>query len=252
MLDVTSLPSLLKQLRLNAIRSSYDETAQRAEKDGWTYQQYLLALCDQQLGWRQQNRIQRHLKEAELPIGKALSTFEFDKISSVHRTQLNAFAETTRWINEAQNLILFGPSGVGKTHLAAAIGRRLVEHGVRVLFAKTTLLVQKLQRAYKDKKLAEMLDKLSRYDLLILDDIGYVQKSKNETSVLFELISDRYESKSLLITANQPFDKWSALFPNEITAVAAIDRIIHHATIISIDEQSYRKNSQSIKSKNQS
>lgn len=246
MLDVTTLPSLLKQLRLGTIHDCCEETARIAERQGWTYQQYLAVLCDKQLAYREQSRIQRHLHEAKLPVGKTLDSFEFNKLTSIKRTQLNAFAETTSWVDQAHNLILFGPSGVGKTHLAAAIGKRLVEHGVRVLFAKTTLLVQKLQLAYKEKQLSEMLDKLARYELLILDDIGYVQKSKKEISVLFELIGDRYETKSLLITANQPFDKWENLFPNDITAVAAIDRLVHHATIINIDEESYRRISQKI------
>jgi DNA replication protein DnaC len=244
MLDVSILPSLLKQLRLDAIRDCCDQTAQLAESQGWTYQQYLAVLCDKQLSCREQRRIQRHLHEAKLPVGKTLDTFEFAQLNSIKRTQLNSFAETTSWIDHAQNLILFGPSGVGKTHLAAAIGKRLVEHGIRVLFVKTTLLVQELQVAFKEKRLSGMLDKLARYELLILDDIGYVQKSKKETSVLFELIADRYETKSLLITANQPFDQWESLFPNDITAVAAIDRLVHHATIINIDEQSYRTKTQ--------
>ncbi len=251
MLDITTLPSLLNQLRLGAIRNCFEETALLAEKQGWTYQQYLAALCDKQLACREQNRIQRHLHEAKLPIGKTLDTFEFNKLTSIKRTQVSAFAETTSWIDQAHNLILFGPSGVGKTHLAAAIGKRLIEHGVRVHFVKTTFLVQKLQLAYKEKRLSEMLDKLSRYDLLILDDIGYVQKSKKEVSVLFELIADRYETKSLLITANQPFDKWDTLFPNDITAVAAIDRLIHHATILNIDEESYRRTSRGTLKENQ-
>lgn len=252
MLDVTTLASLLRQLRLGTIYDCYEETARLAEKQGWTYQQYLAALCDKQLACREQRRIQRHLHEAKLPVGKTLDTFEFNKLTSIKRTQLSAFAETTSWIDQAHNLILFGPSGVGKTHLAAAIGKRLIEHNVRVLFVKTTLLVQELELAYKEKKLSAMLDKLARYDLLILDDIGYVQKSKKETSVLFELIGERYETKSLLITANQPFDKWDSLFPNNITAVAAIDRLIHHATIINIDEQSYRRTSRKPLKKNKS
>ena len=136
---------------------------------------------------------------------------------------------------------MFGPSGVGKSHLAAAIGRRLVKKEVRVYYTKTTTLVQKLQLGYNDKKLQSELDKLAKYDLLILDDIGYVKKTAAETSVLFELIADRYEAKSLPITANQPFDKWDTIFPNSEMAVAAVDRLIHHATIINIDEKSYRK-----------
>ncbi len=231
----------LKQLRLRTIRECYEELSQRAENDHWTYQQYLAALCDQELAGRLQRRIERHLLEAKLPIGKTLDTFEFNKLTSITAAQMTSFAETTKWVRQAHNLILFGPSGVGKSHLAAAIGRRLVEKEVRVHYTKTTTLVQKLQLAYDEKKLQNELDKLAKYDLLILDDIGYVKKTDAETSVLFELIADRYESKSLLITANQPFDKWDTIFPNSEMAVAAVDRLIHHATIINIDEKSYRK-----------
>ena len=167
--------------------------------------------------------------------------FEFDKLTSINVAQLVSFAETTAWVEHNQNLILFGPSGVGKTHIAAAIGRRLIENGKRVYFTKTTTLVQKLQLAYGEQKLQNALDKLTKYDLLILDDIDYAKKTDAETSVLFELIADRYEAKSLLIIANQPFDKWNSIFPSSEVAVAAIDRLIHHATIISFDEKSYRK-----------
>jgi DNA replication protein DnaC len=225
------------------MRTSWEEIAQQAEKHGWTYPQYLTALCDREMASREQNRIERNLLEAKLPIGKTLGSFEFGSLTSINAAQITAFAENTHWVTNAQNLIIFGPSGVGKTHLAAAIGRRLTERGMRALFTKTTILVQKLQSAYSNHKLPDLLAKLAKYDLLILDDIGYVKKSEAETSVLFELIADRYESKSLLITSNQTFDQWDTIFPNGLTAVAAIDRLVHHSTIINISEESYRRTS---------
>jgi len=240
-MDSPILLKQLKQLRLKSIRESYEELSQRAENDRWSYQHYLAALCDQELAGRQQRSIERHIIESKLQIGKTLDTFEFDKLTSVSTPQMMSFAESTKWVKQAQNLILFGPSGVGKSHLAAAIGRRLIDQEIRVYFTKTTTLVQKLQLAYDDKKLQNELEKLAKYDLLILDDIGYVKKTTAETSVLFELIADRYESKSLIITANQPFDKWDTIFPSSEMAVAAVDRIIHHATIININEKSFRK-----------
>ncbi len=243
MIDVAILPFQLKQLRLSTMYNSFEETTLAAEQHNWSYQQYLAALCDKELAGREQRRIERYLQQAKLPLGKTLDTFDFTCLTSVTPAQITAFAEASAWVNQANNLILFGPSGVGKTHLAAAIGKRLIENGSKVLFQKTTTLVQQLQLAYKEHKLQDMLDKLAKYDLLILDDIGYVKKTESETSVLFDLIADRYESKSLLITANQPFDKWEDIFPNTIITVAAIDRLIHHATIINIDELSYRKTS---------
>jgi DNA replication protein DnaC len=237
------LPLYLKQLKLSVIRSSWEKVAEQAEESHWPYAQYLATLCDQELAGREQKRIQRHILEAKLPMGKTLDSFMFEKAASINAAQITAFAENTSWVTKAHNLILFGPSGVGKTHIAAAIGRRLVEHGKRVLFIKTTTLVQRLQSASKDHKLSEAITKLAKYEVLILDDIGYVKKSEAETSVLFELIAERYESKSLLITANQPFDQWDTIFPNNTMAVAAIDRLVHHAIIININEPSFRKSS---------
>ncbi len=243
MVNKSALPFQLKQLRLSVMRSSWEELAQEAENGRWQYPEYLATLCDRELSNREQSRIQRHITEAKLPIGKTLDRFEYNKLTSIKAAQISAFAEDSSWVMQAHNLILFGPSGVGKTHLAAAIGRRLVELGIRVLFTKTTALVQKLQSAYHERKLSDTLARLAKYQLVILDDIGYVRKNEAETSVLFELIADRYESKSLLITANQPFDQWDSIFPNNIMAVAAIDRLVHHATIININELSYRQTS---------
>lgn len=190
---------------------------------------------------RQQKRIARHTKEAKLPPGKTLDAFDFKQATSVNAPQITALADNTSWVNNANNLVIFGPSGVGKTHLAAAIAYRLIEQGIRCLFTSTSTLVQKLQLARTEYRLPEAIAKLARIPLLILDDIGYVKKDDAETSVLFELIADRYESKSLIITSNQPFAQWDSIFPDNVMAVAAIDRLVHHATIINIEGQSFRK-----------
>ena len=241
MINEEKLPVLLKQLRLNVIRSSWEEVSQNAQKNLYTYPQYLVTLCDKELAYKNQRRINRYLLEAKLPVGKTLDAFEFSKLTSITAAQISSFAENTQWVTQAHNLIMFGPSGVGKTHLAAAIGRRLIEKGVRVFFAKTTALVQKMQAAYNEQKLSELLAGLSKYDLIILDDIGYVKKTEAETSVLFELIADRYECKSLLVTANQAFNEWDTIFPNNTMAVAAVDRLVHHSAIININEPSFRR-----------
>jgi DNA replication protein DnaC len=240
MLDAATLPFLLKQLRLTSMQINWEELALQAEKLHWTYQQYLATLCDRELASREQRRIERHIAEAKLPVGKTLNAYAFSSLSSITAAQMSAFAEDVDWVKQAHNLIIFGPSGVGKTHLAAAIGRRLAEKGIRVLFTKTTMLVQNLQTAYKSQELSGMLAKLAKFQLLILDDIGYVKKSESETSVLFELIADRYESQSILITSNQSFAEWDSIFPNSSMTVAAIDRLVHHSSIININERSYR------------
>lgn len=150
-------------------------------------------------------------------------------------------AEDIAWLTRAQNCILLGPSGVGKTHLAASLARCCIERGKRAKFFAATALVQQLQDAKLQLQLHLFLKKLDRYDLLVLDDLGYVKKTEAETSVLFELIAHRYERKSLLITANQPFSQWDTIFSDSMMTVAAIDRLVHHGVILDIQAQSYRK-----------
>jgi len=151
------------------------------------------------------------------------------------------FAQSPAWVQTASNLLIFGPSGTGKTHVSAALGRSMIELGKSVKFICATTLGQQLQQAKLQLQLPAMLMKLDRYDLLILDDLGYVKKSEAETSVLFELIAHRYERRSLLITANQPFSQWDSIFTDSMMTVAAIDRLVHHATIIEMQAESFRK-----------
>lgn len=134
-----------------------------------------------------------------------------------------------------------GPPGGGKSHLAAAISLALIENGWRVLFTRTTDLVQKLQLARRELNLEAAINRLDHFDLLILDDLAYVTKDQAETSVLFELISARYERRSMLITANQPFGEWNKVFPDPAMTLAAIDRLVHHATIVEMNVESYRR-----------
>lgn len=161
-------------------------------------------------------------------------------------------AQDTSWLERCENLLLFGASGVGKTHLAAAMGRAMIELGKRVKFYPATILVQQLQHAKLQLQLPTALTKLDRFELLIIDDVGYVKKSEAETSVLFELIAHRYERRSLLITANQPFSAWDAIFSDSMMTVAAVDRLVHHALILEIQAESFRKQSAVVRSKTKS
>ena len=167
---------------------------------------------------RSRRRIERHLAEARLPPGKTLDTFDFEAVPVVSKAQVMALAAGDAWLHRGANLILFGPPGTGKSHLAAALSFALVENGWRVLFTRTTDLVQRLQIARRELALEAAIAKLDKFNLLILDDIAYVTKDQAETSVLFELISARYERRSLLITANQPFGEWGKIFPEPTTS----------------------------------
>jgi DNA replication protein DnaC len=190
---------------------------------------------------RANRRIQRNIEEARFPVGKTLDSFEFEAVPMVSKAQVMALAAGDSWLDQGANLMFFGPPGGGKSHLGAALGLALVENGWRVLYTRTTDLVQKLQTARQALQLEAAIAKLDKYHLLILDDLAYVTKDQAETSVLFELISARYERRSMLITANQPFGEWGRIFPDQSMTLAAVDRLVHHATIFEMNVESYRR-----------
>jgi DNA replication protein DnaC len=181
------------------------------------------------------------LHEAQLPVPKTLAEFDWGAIPDLNRSQIEQLAHDNGWLDRAENLLLFGPSGVGKTHLAAGICRSLIALDRSARFFSATTLVQELQRAKAEFALAKALNKLDRYALLVIDDIGYVRKDEAETSVLFELVMHRYERRSLLVTSNQPFSEWENVFSTSAMTVAAVDRLVDHSTIVQISGESYRR-----------
>ena len=236
-----TLTTVLKRLKLNHFLSDWQTVEHRATQENWSYAQFLLALAEGEASRRDQARIARALSEAQLPCGKSWSNFEFSHVSSLNPAVVMQFAQSTTWLQTASNILIFGPSGTGKTHVSTALGRSIIELGKWVKFIPATTLVQQLQQAKLQLQLPAFLVKLDKYDLLIVDDLGYVKKSEAETSVLFELIAHRYERRSLLITANQPFSQWDSIFTDSMMTVAAIDRLVHHATIIEMQAESFRK-----------
>ncbi|NEP20133.1 MAG: ATP-binding protein, partial [Leptolyngbya sp. SIO4C1] len=235
------LSCLLKQLKLTSMLTHWEATESQALQQQWSYAQFLLSLCQQEADRRDQMRLKRTKKEAQLPAVKSLTSFEFDHCQSFNPAPLMQLADDDSWLDNATNCLLFGASGVGKTHLAIGLAQAMLEAGRRVKFFNALALVQLLQQDKQQLFLQSRLKKLDRFDLLILDDLGYVQKSEAETSVLFELIAHRYERKSLLITANQPFSQWNSIFPDSMMTVAAVDRLVHHAVIFEIRADSYRR-----------
>lgn len=238
--DHHKLPVMLTALRLPSFQRHWQDLAERADTEGWQAARFLAALAELELAQRDTRRIQRHLAEAKLPAGKTLATFDFAALPAIPRARITALAAGD-WLDAGANLIAIGNSGSGKTHMLAAVGHALVEAGYRVLYTRTTDLVQRLQAARRDLALEAALAKLDKFHLLILDDITYAHKDQAETSVLFELIARRYEHRSLAIAANQPFSAWSKLFPDQAMSVAAIDRLVHHATILEMNADSYRR-----------
>lgn len=240
-MSIPALNILLQNLRLPSMLSAYPHLAEKAAAEHWGYEEFLQALAEEEVETRRKRRTLRLLKQSHLPEGKNLATL--DKNLLPHKVcvilpQLitGGFAE------RAENILMFGLPGRGKTHLAAAIGHELiVNHSIPVLFIKTFSLVQKLLAAKASLTIEHELAGLDKYEVIILDDIGYVQQSREEMEILFTFLAERYERKSLIITSNLVFSKWDSIFKDPMTTAAAIDRLVHHSVILEMTGDSKRK-----------
>jgi len=231
---------LLRSLCLTTMIRQYEDLAGRAEKEGWGHTQYLRNLCEVELSERQARSIQRRLKRSSLPEGKTLETLEQGQLPGKVRRQIPRLLEGT-FVERAENVLAFGLPGRGKTHLLSAIARELIiHHDCRVLFTTAFHLVQRMLAAKKELALETLFRKLDRYEVVLLDDIGYVQQDREEMEVLFTFLSERYERRSLMITSNLVFSEWDKIFKDPMTTAAAIDRLVHHAIILELDNESYR------------
>lgn len=230
-----------KALRLPTIAEVLEQTLALAEREAWPLDTFLLQLLEQEAAGRQERRIQRLLSEAHLPEGKTLASFEQNRLPLRLRRLIPELA-TGALISRAENLLCFGLPGTGKTHLVAALGYEWVKQNYSVLFTPAYKLVDGLLRAKRDYALEPELRRLDRFQVVILDDIGYVQQSREEMEVLFTFLAERYERRSVAITSNLVFSEWSQIFKDPLTTAAAIDRVVHHATIVEFgpDLTSYR------------
>ena len=236
----SSLDRSLKELHLPTVRACYGPEADRARQESLTYEHYLAEVIEREREARRQNRVQRLLRESKLPLEKNLETFEMTRLPSLPAAQLNALLEGS-FVGRSENVLAFGNPGSGKTHLLCAIAQELIHRqGRRLLFTPCSLLVQQLLVAKRDLKLPRVLKGLSRYDVLIIHDIGYVEQNREEMEVLFILLAERYERGSLMITSNLPFSKWERIFKDPMTTAAAIDRLVHHSIILELNLPSYR------------
>jgi len=235
-----SLQSVLKELHLPTVRISYEKIATEALRDTLSYEQYLLTLMERECEVRRENRIARLLKTSHLPTEKTLSSFDRNRLPQKVNHMLSTLLDGS-FMDRCENVLAFGNPGSGKTHLLCAIGQEMIQqHGRRVLFSPCNLMVQSLLIAKRDLKLSKVLKSLSKYDAIIIDDIGYVQQSREEMEVLFTLLADRYERTSIMITSNLPFSKWEQIFKDPMTTAAAIDRLVHHSVILELNLPSYR------------
>jgi DNA replication protein DnaC len=233
------LAAYLKELHLPAFRSSYEELARQAQQEGLSFEQYLLGLAQRECQERGNKRVERLLHDSRLPLEKSWSALELKRLPAKVVQQARTLLEGS-FLDRAENVLVFGPPGSGKTHLLSALGQELARSGRRVLSRKCGLLVQDLLLAKRDLKLPALLKRLAGYEALIVDDLGYVQQSREEMEVLFTLLAERYERGSVLLTSNLPFSGWEAIFKDPMTTAAAIDRLVHHSVIIELNLPSYR------------
>lgn len=229
----------LKELHLPTIRACYRAEAEKARQESWPPEGYLKTLVEQECEVRRQNRIERWLEESKLPRGKSLVNFELKRLPPAVAMQVKGLLSGD-FLKDQENVLAFGNPGSGKTHLLCALGQELIYQGFRVFFSPCGLLIQELLAAKRDLRLHRLLKKLARYQALILDDLGYVQHSREEMEVLFALLSERYERGSVMISSNLPFSKWEKIFHDPMLAAAAIDRLVHHSIILELNLSSYR------------
>lgn len=234
-----TLDVCLKQLYLSTIKGCYRDEAELARRESLSYESYLQELVTRECEQRRHKRISRYLRESKLPLEKNLDSFDKSRLPAKVKALVKVLLEGS-FLQRCENILAFGNPGSGKTHLLCAIAQELIHQDKRVLFTPCSLLVQKILVAKRDLELPKILRKLASYDALLIDDIGYVQQSREEMEVLFTLLADRYERGSVMITSNLPFSQWEKIFKDPMTTAAAIDRLVHHSVILELNLDSYR------------
>ena len=234
------LEMILRSFRLPSMAGGYAAALQQAEAGHWGYRKFLLHLCEAEAADRRQRRVERLIRESGLPGSKTLGNLEEELLPVKIRRQLPTLLDG-QFVKQTTNVIAFGLPGRGKTHFLAALGRELIlRHGQLVLFTPTFKLVQQLLMAKKALRLEATLKKLDRFEVVILDDIGYIQQTSEEMEVLFTFLAERYERRSVMISSNLPFSKWDQIFKDPMTTMAAVDRLVHHAIILDFENESVR------------
>ena len=238
--DVTAaLTRCLQELRLAAVRSQYEAVVRQATAESWGYAEFLLEVMQRECQQRQHHRIERLLKASKLSLEKSWSALDLKRLPTKAGQQLRSLVSGD-FLDRRENVLVFGPPGSGKTHALNGLSLELVRTGRRVLFTKCSLLVQELLKAKRDLDLKGLLRELSRWEGLVIDDLGYVQQSREEMEVLFTLLAERYERGSVLVTSNLAFSQWEQIFKDPMTTAAAIDRLVHHSVIVELNVPSYR------------
>ncbi len=229
----------LKQLHLPTVRQCYEEVARQAERESLSYERYLHELIQRECEERQENRIGKMLRESQLPLEKTVDAFDTKRLPAKAARQMRSLLDGG-FLDRNENVLVFGNPGSGKTHMLQAISQELVRQGRRMLFTTCEMLVQDLLIAKRDLKLSRLIKRYSRYEGMVIDDLGYIRQTREEMEVVFTLLAERYERGSVLLTSNLPFSKWEGIFKDPMTTAAAIDRLVHHSVIVELNVPSYR------------
>ena len=241
-MDGDTLEMMFREFHLPTMASRCAEMMQSAEAQNWGYRKLLVGLCEAEAADRRERKRERLLRESGLPQGKTVGNLDEKQLPDKVRRQLPTLLEGG-FVERAENLLVFGLPGRGKSHFLAALGRELVlKHAMAVCFTPTFKLVQQLLVAKKELRLEGLLKKLDRFDAVILDDLGYTQQSREEMEVLFTFLAERYERRTVMVSSNLVFSKWDQIFKDPMTTMAAVDRLVHHAIILEFNGESMRTN----------